>query len=177
MNYGTLDSRATVTPDPTLIGNKYGTHPTGLAGNHIQGDKVIFRNSISGGKLYTESHNCVSDIILWAGTGYAEKGHVFENVYYYEDAVEDGITRFHIAENYATTPNNVKRLEALEALLHTYKDSDIKDATSAGLAGKMNAAAGSEIVKCVTVKISESEQKVCVVPTAILDIIADHIVG
>jgi hypothetical protein len=178
MNYGTIDSRAKVTPDAEIIGNKYGTHPTGLAGNHIQGQNpVIFKNCISGGKIYTESWNCVSDIILFQNTGHAQiEGNVFENVYYYEDAVEEGTIRFQVGENYASTPDGVIRLEVFEALIHSYTDADIKDTTTAGLAGKMNAAAGANVVACVKVQLDTAEQKVVVVPTAILDLIAEYIV-
>ncbi len=175
MNYGNIDNSATPVTNAdgaTAKGSVLG----GLAGfclSHTEEFKVT--GCINGGTL--NSSVAVADLIAWrqnpGDASFSQSVVTMSNVYYLSDAYTGDVVHGPFLWGIDGKDPSVRTGDALVA--EAVRESEIEDGSDIGLAKKMNNVAGEELFACVKVNLNEIETKTCVVPTAILGLIAENI--
>ena len=167
MNYGDIDVTAFL-KDGTAVGTQLG----GLVGFAFGKDAITLTGCINAGTL--NSNLCIADLIVWKETSGAliANDMVISNNYYVPAYTGENVYGPFLYDGTGAPAV----YEELSSKCTATTMSSIADGTTSGIAALMNNAAGETLFACVTVKFDEVVTKTCVVPTAILELIADNIV-
>ena len=175
MNYGDIDVTAQL-KDGTAVGSP----AAGLVGFIFYGSHIEITGCINGGTIKSNSY--AADFILSnldASALLVGDMTISNNYYIPAYTGEKAYGPFVYNANTKDEDGNLAggaSHDELAAKCTSTTQSALEDSTTNGVAALMNAAAGKENFKCVTVKMSDGvSQKTCVVPAALVDVIAANI--